>query len=138
MAATFARPACFLIVDVAMFSCELEGSIASLLGTGVMLEGFRLSWRELVLVDSFRQGDESGIRGEDLVAFCEALEKKPRMLCCLPVVEDAVLVFFANEGVFGLDFSPIFSRAPVPHHKSDGKQNVETLYRSSRSIEEQQ
>lgn len=85
------------------FSWELEGSSASLLGTGVTLAGFRLA-----RVVSLRHGDEStadlavddGGAGE---LFWGALEKKPRMLfCCLPPVDDMELVFLASEGVLGV------------------------------------
>lgn len=51
-----------LTVASERFSWELEGSMASLLGTGVMLEDpFLFSWRELRLVFSLRQGDELAV-----------------------------------------------------------------------------
>lgn len=94
-----------LCVASEWFSWEPEGSSASLLGTGVMLAGFRLA-----RVVSLRHGDEAATA--DLVAedggagelFWGALEKKPRMLfCCLLPVDDTELVFLASEGVLGVD-----------------------------------
>jgi hypothetical protein len=91
-----------------LFSCELQGSTASLLGTGVMVT-VRLTFdKELDLEVSVRQGkresfwagvldDEDGSCCDDGVAPEEfgvvpaALEKKPRMLCCLPVEEPICL-----------------------------------------------
>jgi hypothetical protein len=91
---------------VEWFSWELEGSTASLLGTGVTLAGFLLSWRELDLVVSCRQGEELVFLVEE--ALWGALEKKPRMLfCCFAAVEDDELVFLAKDGVLGVDLSPI-------------------------------
>lgn len=80
-----------------MFSWELEGSIASLLGTGVMLIVRLMVDIELDLVVSFRHWDrfffcvEDTGPGEGFDADDPApatLEKKPRMLCCLPVDPD--------------------------------------------------
>ncbi len=115
------------------FSWELDGSIASLLGTGVTFAG-RLGPRiELARVVSLRHGGEAArslvdvgfvtVDGEGLAPLglpaALVLVKKPRMLrCCLPVdaVEDAG-PFLAVEGVFAgvfagvraavADFSPI-------------------------------
>lgn len=42
-----------------IFSWELEGSMASLLGTGVMLGGCLTLGSSFVRVDSLRHGDES-------------------------------------------------------------------------------
>jgi hypothetical protein len=85
-----------------LFSCELQGSTASLLGTGVMVT-FRLTLDlELDLDVSVRHGKREsfldrvlpkedgtccgdGLALEDVVPA--ALEKKPRILCCLPVEE---------------------------------------------------
>lgn len=75
------------------FSCELEGSKASLLGTGVVFDGFLLD-----LVVSLRH---EGV-GEE-VGTGEALAKNPRMLCCcLPEVADDDIepAFLDPEGVF--------------------------------------
>lgn len=94
------------------FSCELEGSTASLLGTGVTVEGFLLSWSELDLVVSFRQGEEAGCLVDALEACWdwdwEALEKKPRMLCCFAPAEAAEGVLLDEDGVFaGVRVSPM-------------------------------
>lgn len=98
------------------FSWELEGSRASLLGTGVMLAaGFLLTGRELDFVVSFKQGEESFVSlGEGFadeagppVGVWAGLEKKPKMLFCLPPVDDMELVFLDSDGVLGSDFSPI-------------------------------
>lgn len=70
----------FIVAAEPWFSWELEGSRASLLGTGVIVEGFLLA---LDLVVSFRQGEE----GKEFWDG-DALAKKPRMLCCFPVAED--------------------------------------------------
>jgi len=94
-----------------LFSCELQGSTASLLGTGVMATACLTLDMELDLVVSVRQGkraslsfwdgvleDEDGGGCDDGAAPDEefgvvpaALEKKPRMLCCLPVEEPICL-----------------------------------------------
>ena len=121
------------VLVASWFSWELDGSTASLLGTGVALAG-RLGPRiELARVVSLRHWGEVSrlladaalvvVDGEGVAALGlpagAALEKKPRMLrCCLPVdaVDDAG-PFLAVEGVFagvfagvraaGPDFSPI-------------------------------
>lgn len=92
-----------------MFSWELEGSMASLLGTGVMLMLFRLMVDiELDFVVSFKHWDiflfctEVADPGEGLdaeLASPAALEKKPKMLCCLPVDPEGVLVDRAGVAV---------------------------------------
>lgn len=116
-----------------MFSWELRGSTASLLGTGVMVEGCLAKDSEFdFVVVSLRHDDDDGARGVgvDLVvgvealglAGVDALAKKPRILCCLPVDDGSVLLlllklllFFTKEGVFAgvragaLDLSPIFA-----------------------------
>jgi hypothetical protein len=94
-----------------LFSCELQGSTASLLGTGVMVTVRLTLDIELDLVVSVRQGkigtssgrlcvfdDEDGGTCDGGVAPAveigvvpAALEKKPRMLCCLPVDEPGCL-----------------------------------------------
>jgi hypothetical protein len=112
-----------LTVLVSLFSWELEGSIASLLGTGVVVVVRLEVSMELARVVSFKHwGDasllflEAGlIDGEGLAPLtlpaAAGLEKKPRMLlCCLPV-EGA---FFTVDGVFAgvravADFSPILT-----------------------------
>lgn len=117
------------VAVVVLFSCELEGSGAPLLGTGVkmLLEeeeenvfGFGwtrvLEWFDL-LVDSLRGGGERAGDGEEdaTVPATEragVLEKKPRMLFCLPPPpeEDAPMVdcVFAGAGVRALlDLSAI-------------------------------
>jgi len=99
--------------------------IASLLGTGVALE--RLGSIELDFVVSLRKrgvdsffadgavlADRDGLAALELVP-AEALEKKPRMLCCLPV-EGACPSFLAVDGVLagvraGVDFSPMMRGA---------------------------
>lgn len=106
------------------FSCELEGSMASLLGTGVALEDFLffLSCRELDFVVSWRHEEREGVvlvlvfwwltlavAGVVVVDFEGAmgddLAKKPRMLCCFRV---AVEGGFVDSGVFaGVRVSPI-------------------------------
>ncbi len=82
------------------FSWELGGSMASLLGTGVMCARLGLA-REFELVVSLRHGDESGWLGAGLAAVgVEAdLPKKPRILCCLPP-EAVPPIFFVEDGVF--------------------------------------
>lgn len=96
-----------LTVASEWFSWELEGSMASLLGTGVMLDGRLLSWSELV---SFRHEEVLVDLADDGGSpFWGVLEKKPKMLCCcLPEAEPDELDFFASDGVLGLAFSPIF------------------------------
>lgn len=109
-----------VMVAASWFSWELEGSIASLLGTGVTTEGFLLlfSCSELdFVVVSWRQ-DGRGVVGVVVVdlegAVGEDLAKKPRMLCCLRVaVEDEPTeadpgFFDIDEAVFaGVRVSPI-------------------------------
>lgn len=117
------------------FSWELEGSMASLLGTGVAAGGLLdpFSWSELDFVVVSRRQDGRGVVRvvvgvlvdlavgvvADLVvgvvadleaAMGEDLAKKPRMLCCFRVaVEDeADPGFFDIEAVFaGVRVSPI-------------------------------
>jgi len=118
-----------LAVLAPLFSCELglHGSTASLLGTGVTLEG-RLAFSiELDLVLSFSglagrsclaeaetlvDGDEAGPLAE---VAADALLKKPRMLCCLPVeaVPDFLVLGAGLAGVRAdvFDFSPMVSPA---------------------------
>lgn len=99
--------------------------IASLLGTGVALVrlgsiefDFVVSLRKRGVVSFFAEGavlaDRDGLAALELPPT-EALEKKPRMLCCLPV-EGACPSFFAVDGVLagvraGVDFSPIMRGA---------------------------
>ncbi len=102
--------------------------MASLLGTGVTLEGFLvlLSWSELdFVVVSRRHEARAGVAAVGVVvvgdlegAVGEDLTKKPIMLCCLRVaVEDeakAELGFF-DKGVFaGVRVSPILTSACCP------------------------
>lgn len=88
-----------LTFEESMFSWELGGSIASLLGTGVIVDRLGLA-RKLVLVDSFRHVGEGsaslGAVGVDLTA--DPLLKKPRMLCCLPPDAEPA-AFFCADGV---------------------------------------
>lgn len=83
------------------FSCELAGSGASLLGTGVTLLGRACLGLaiELDLVVSWRHGEDlSASFWAGLAAgVAPALEKKPRMLCCFPV--EAETGFLAVDGV---------------------------------------
>lgn len=98
--------------------------MASLLGTGVVLK--RLGAIEFDFVVSFKHSDELSFLVEAAVLAdnvglgalefppAEALEKKPRMLCCLPV-DGACPSFFAVDGVRagvrdGVDFSPILAK----------------------------
>jgi hypothetical protein len=116
-----------LVVLASLFSWELEGSSASLLGTGVAV-AVRLDTSielDLVVVSFKHCGDASLLvvvvdadlaDGDGVAPATElaapVLEKKPRMLCCLPV-EGA---FFAVDGVFAgvriavAEFSPILPR----------------------------
>lgn len=85
------------------FSWELEGSRASLLGTGVTVEGFLLV---LDLVVSFRHEGEESMELWDGDAFA----KKPRILCCFLAAEDETELWLLDkEGVFlaGVRESPI-------------------------------
>lgn len=80
------------------FSWELRGSTASLLGTGVRVEGRLAKESELDFVDSLRQDEGwSWLGAGDGVA--EALEKKPRMLFCFPADDDMAVPFLTVEGV---------------------------------------
>ena len=109
------------------FSWELEGSMASLLGTGVTVDLPGLA-RKLSLVDSFRHvGEASASLGADgvgvLFAADAGLLKKPRMLCCLPVDAEPPVFFcvdgvlagvFAGLGVVLLDIMLVLvGRAPI-------------------------
>lgn len=94
--------------------------MASLLGTGVTAV-VRLASIELALVVSFRHcGDvslllvEAGfVDGEGLAPLVlpapPVLEKKPRMLCCLP----ADGAFFAVVGVFAGVRTPTVGFSPI-------------------------
>lgn len=101
--------------------------MASLLGTGVVGVVRRETSIELALVVSFRHcGEVSflavgvGLVDDKAVLLPAAgvLEKKPRMLCCLPV-EGACEAFLAVDGVFAgvraaaADFSPILRNNQV-------------------------
>lgn len=90
-----------------MFSWELGGSIASLLGTGVTVDLLGLT-SKLVLVDSFRHvGEGSTALGAVGVVFAaDPLLKKPRMLCCLPPDAEPA-VFFCADGVLAGVFAAI-------------------------------
>lgn len=83
------------------FSWELGGSMASLLGTGVMLLAREILAIELDFVVSLRQGDELSVGG---VAFgvddIPLLAKKPRMLLCLPVEAGLRAVDGVRAGVW--------------------------------------
>lgn len=86
------------------FSWELRGSTASLLGTGVRVVGRLAKESEFDLVVSLRQDDgfgvglEEGVEGLGLDC-ADALEKKPKMLCCFPVDDSIALPFLAVDGV---------------------------------------
>lgn len=84
------------------FSCELQGSAASLLRTGVLFSVRLTLAIELPLVLSVRHwttgscsfftvegtGWDGGVAPDELGVVAVALEKNPRMLlCCLPVDE---------------------------------------------------
>lgn len=90
-----------------MFSWELGGSIASLLGTGVTVDRLGLT-RKFVLVDSFRHvGEGSASLGAVGVVFAaDPLLKKPRMLCCFPADAEPA-VFFCADGVLAGVFAAI-------------------------------
>lgn len=98
------------------FSCELQGSAASLLGTGVLFSAHLILAIVLPLVVSVRHwttgscsfftgegaGLDDGVTTAELGTVVVALEKKPRiLLCCLPVDEPIGL---------GVDFAGV--RAP--------------------------
>ena len=112
------------------FSWELEGSIASLLGTGVTVDLPGLA-RKLSLVDSFRHvGEASASREADgvgvLFAADAGLLKKPRILCCFPVDAEPP-VFFCVDGVLagvfavlGVDIVLVLARAPISDSKNRG------------------
>ena len=115
-----------LAVLASLFSWELEGSIASLLGTGVTVVVRLGTSIELALVVSLRHWGDVSLLLEDTglvdgegvaplavplaVPAAGVFEKKPRMLRCLPV-EGAFLV--ADDGAFAgvraavADFSTI-------------------------------
>jgi hypothetical protein len=113
-----------LTVASEWFSWELEASMASLLGTGVILEGLLLSWSELDLVVSFRHEEALVELLEDGGSpfWDEALEKKPKMLCCFPEADMDELDFFASDGVLGLAFSPIFCSGAEAGQQMGGNQ----------------
>lgn len=115
-----------------LFSWELLGSTASLLGTGVRDESRLAENKELDLdVLSVKQDGSDGLMsleasGVALEACVEPLvldgvadlAKKPRMLCCLPVDGmDELTAFFDVTGVLAgvragaLDFSPMFEES---------------------------
>lgn len=105
------------------FSWELEGSMASLLGTGVTVDlpGFA---RKLSLVDSLRHVEEASAPLEAdgvgvLFAADAGLPKKPKILCCFPVDTEPP-VFFCVDGVLtgvfaglGVDIVPVLRRIPI-------------------------
>lgn len=112
-------------VMTSTFSWELRGSAASLLGTGVMLDGRLAKDNELAFVVSLRHVDGTlsalevdAVGGADaeaeeaetaalgLALGWVALEKKPKMLCCLPVEEG---VFAGVRAAALAGFSTIFS-----------------------------
>ena len=90
-----------LSLRLGRFSCELGGSIASLLGTGVMVLERTTLAIELDFVVSRRQGDEAASSALAVAARCvegvPLRTKKPRMLCCLPV--DGAGARLAGAGV---------------------------------------
>lgn len=106
-----------------MFSWELGGSMASLLGTGVTFDllGFA---RKLSLVDSLRHvGEASASLEADgvgvLFAADAGLLKKPRILCCFPVDAEPP-VFLCVDGVLagvfavlGVDIVLVLVQAPI-------------------------
>lgn len=112
------------ICMASLFSCELRGSKASLLGTGVMVEDGRLEKDNALdfVVVSFRQsfdgtGLEAGVAPVVFACDCVAdLEKKPRILCCFPVDDIVPTLFLAVDGVLAgvragtSELSPIFAR----------------------------
>lgn len=115
-----------------MFSWELGGSIASLLGTGVesLTEGLKGSFalgRELALVVSLRQEDFLASvvtfeRGEDAGAGLEgvAFEKKEMMDLCLAEEEAAAgLVAFAGVRAAALSLAMIVVTSQWPLLEAD-------------------
>lgn len=115
-----------LSVLASLFSWELLGSMASLLGTGVAAVVRRRTSIELDLVVSLRHwGDASLLPADVGLAGCEerlvrlalpaaaVLEKKPRMLCCLPVEADcpalAVDGVLAGVRAAAASFSPMLA-----------------------------
>ncbi len=112
-------PSTTLATGTLLFSWELRGSGASLLGIGVMLlEGrFLEVGKALDLVVSFKLGDDLeewqvGAAGE-LPPVAAALAKNPRMLCCLPVETNGgffdVAAALAGVRAATPDCSPIFA-----------------------------
>lgn len=112
-------------VMTSTFSWELRGSAASLLGTGVMLDGRLAKDNELAFVVSLRhvddtlsvlevdevadaaaEAEEAGTAALGLALGWLALEKKPKMLCCFAV--DAG-VFAGVRAAALAGFSTIFS-----------------------------
>lgn len=105
------------------FSWELEGSMASLLGTGVTVDlpGFA---RKLSLVDSLRHVGEASapLEADGVGVFFAAdagLPKKPKILCCFPVDAEPP-VFFCVDGVLagvfavlGVDIVAALVRVPI-------------------------
>lgn len=105
-------------VLTSLFSWELDGLTASLLGTGVVLAGrfaldlvvsfkYRAGGSFLTKAEALAEGEEAGP-----LVVVEDLEKKPKMLCCLPVetVADFLIEDVALAGVRAVvDFSPMLS-----------------------------
>jgi len=121
-----------LTVLTSLFSWELDGPMASLLGKGVMLAG-RAFELDLVVSFKYRAGSsflaeaEALAEGEEagpLVVVAEALVKKPKMLCCLPVetVVDFLLADAVLAGVrAAVDFSPmLLLEANIKQFEEDG------------------
>ncbi len=132
-----------LTVLASLFSCELKGSAASLLGTGVTVVVRLVTSIELALVvvsvrhwgEASRLLEDAGlVDGEELAAAplvapaAPVLEKKPRMLRCLPV-DGACFAVFVVAGVFAgvraagddFDFSTI-----LPGEQSCSVQLIES------------
>lgn len=122
------------ICIASLFSWELRGSIASLLGTGVEFVSRFAENKELdFVVVSFKQDDgglasfDAGVRValEACVGLLELdwvpdLEKKPRILCCFPFDDIVELLgflvvagVFAGVGAGALEFSPIVAEGWV-------------------------
>lgn len=122
------------------FSWELRGSTASLLGTGVMVEGRFAKDSELLFVVSLRHDDlllsleavgvllEFGVVLEAF-GWVADFEKKPRMLCCFPV--DACVL----EGVLAgaAAFSPILAGSRSIDRSDGYKTKVQMLQRQRRA-----